>query len=85
MVELAAIQKSISIVLSEPGARPVSIVRSREVSLFRRLQMYYSNYIYSNINRGHGIWPLFGGCPLLGEFAIRGLLYIIIRQSLGLL
>ena len=22
---------------------------------------------YSKINQGHGIWPLFGGCPLLRE------------------
>ena len=29
-------------------------------------------YLYGKINRGHGIWPLFGGCPLLGESVIRG-------------
>ena len=32
-VELTAIQRSISIGVSESGARPVSVVRSREVSL----------------------------------------------------
>ena len=29
-------------------------------------------YLYGKINRGHGICPLYGGCPLLGESAIRG-------------
>ena len=29
-------------------------------------------YLFGKINRGHGIWPLFGGCPLLGESVIRG-------------
>ena len=29
-------------------------------------------YLYGKINRVHGIWPLFGGCPLLGESVIRG-------------
>ena len=29
-------------------------------------------YLYGKINRGHGICPLYGGCPLLGESVIRG-------------
>ena len=69
VVYLAALQSSICIGFSASGAWPVSVVRSREVSLPRRLQMYY---LYGKINRGHGIWPLFGGCPLLGESIISG-------------
>ena len=29
-------------------------------------------YLYGKINRGHGICPLYGGCPLLGVSVIRG-------------
>ena len=29
-------------------------------------------YLYGKINRGHAICPLYGGCPLFGESAIRG-------------
>ena len=29
-------------------------------------------YLYGKINWGHGICPLYGGCPLLGESVIRG-------------
>ena len=29
-------------------------------------------YLYGKLNRGHGICPLYGGCPLLGESVIRG-------------
>ena len=29
-------------------------------------------YLYGKLNRGHGIGPLYGGCPLLGESVIRG-------------
>ena len=29
-------------------------------------------YLYGKNNRGHGICPLYGGCPLLGESVIRG-------------
>ena len=69
VVKLAALQRSISVDFCESGLTPVSVVRSREVSLPRKLQMHYC---YRKINRGHGIWPLFGGCPLLGESVIRG-------------
>ena len=29
------------------------------------------HYLYGRINRGHGICPLYGGCPLFGESAIN--------------
>ena len=29
-------------------------------------------YFYGKSNRGHGICPLYGGCPPLGESVIRG-------------
>ena len=29
-------------------------------------------YLYGKINRGHGICPLYGGCPHFGESVIRG-------------
>ena len=29
-------------------------------------------YLYGQLNQGHGICPLYGGCPLLGESVIRG-------------
>ena len=30
------------------------------------------HYLYGSINQGHAICPLYGGCPLFGESAIRG-------------
>ena len=63
------LQRLICIGQGQSGARPVSVIRSREVSASRRLLMYY---LYGKINQGHGICPLFGGCPFFGESAIRG-------------
>ena len=44
------------------------------LSATRRFQMHY---IYGKINRGHGICPLYRGCPLLGESVIRGFTVVI--------
>ena len=57
--------------LVNPG-QCLCLLSKVEVSLPRRLQMYHC---YSTINLGHGIWLLFGGCSLLRESVIRGLLY----------
>ena len=51
------------------GACSLSVVWSREVSATRRFLMYY---FYRKSNRGHGICPLYRGCPLFGESVIRG-------------
>ena len=44
-------------------------VWSREVSASQRFQMYY---FYGKSNWGHGICPLYRGCPPFGESVIRG-------------
>ena len=37
------------------------------------------NYFYRKSNRGHGICPLYRGCPPFGESVIRGFtVYIIL-------
>ena len=38
------------------------------------------HYLYGSINRGHAICPLYGGCPLFGESAIRGFTVIHVSQ-----
>ena len=45
------------------------IVQNREVSSLWKFQMYY---FYRKSNQGHGICPLYRGCPRFGESVIRG-------------
>ena len=39
------------------------------------------HYLYGSINRGHAICPLYGGCPLFGESAIRGFTVYVLYIS----
>ena len=38
-------------------------------------------YLYGKINRGHGICPLYGGSPLLGESVNRGFTVLVSCHS----
>ena len=51
------------------GAGGLSAVRRLEVSVSRRLEIHY---IYGQIDRCHGVCPLYGGCPHLGGSVNRG-------------
>ena len=42
------------------------------------------HYLYGSINRGHAICPLYGGCPLFGESAIRGFTVVHVLSHLGM-
>ena len=37
-------------------------------------------YFYRKRNRGHGICPLYRGCPLFGESVIRGFTVLYLLQ-----
>ena len=57
------------------GPHWLSVVWSREVSTSRWFQMYCFN---RKSNWGHGICPLYRGCPPFGESVTRGFSVLII-------
>ena len=57
------------------GQAVCPLSRVERLSATRRFQMY------GKINRGHGICPLYGGCPLLGESVIRGFTVVYFPHS----